>query len=127
MDTVTPLESYFDVVRNAEDTVVSVRVVGTRVGIEYLLREYLRGASPEELALRFPTVSLEQIHATITYFLAQNEEVSRYLVSAWQRQAVTDTAGAQPAETFVQDLRRRLNDARRKQARITKSNNLAAD
>ncbi|MCB0047933.1 MAG: DUF433 domain-containing protein, partial [Caldilinea sp.] len=66
MSTVTTLESYFDFIRTPADTLLSIRVTGTRVGIEYILREYMQGASPEELALRFPTVTLEQIHATIT-------------------------------------------------------------
>jgi uncharacterized protein (DUF433 family) len=41
----------------------AIRLAGTRVGVEFVLRDYLNGASPEELALRYPTVSLEQIHA----------------------------------------------------------------
>ena len=80
MNTTTPLQAYFQFVRSAsDDTLLAIRLAGTRVGIEYVLRDYLQGASPEELALRFPTLSLEQIHATITYYLAQRAEVSRYL------------------------------------------------
>lgn len=126
MNTVTSLESYFNVLRNAENTVVAVRIAGTRVGIEFLLREYLRGASPEELALRFPTVTLEQIHATITYFLAQNEEVSRYLDGIWYRQDDPSIGDTQASEPFVRDLRRKL-DARRNQTHFGSLNYLAAD
>jgi len=60
------LESYFDFL-TPPDGRQAIRIAGTRVGIEFVLREYLRGASPEELALHFPTLTLEQIHATITY------------------------------------------------------------
>jgi uncharacterized protein (DUF433 family) len=55
------LEQYFDFV--ADD---AIRLKGTRVGIETVVRDYQEGASPEEIALRYPTLSLEQIHATIT-------------------------------------------------------------
>jgi uncharacterized protein (DUF433 family) len=40
------------------------------VGIETVVRDYWEGASPEEIARRYPTLTLEQIHATITYALA---------------------------------------------------------
>lgn len=109
----TPLEQYFDTLQSvSDDTLVSIRVAGTRVGIEHILREYLQGASPEELALRFPTLSLEQIHATITFYLAQNELVSRYLRNVWEKQQVDAIADSQTSSTFVKNLRQRL-EARR--------------
>lgn len=116
MNTTTPLEAYFQFVRSeADDTLLAIRLAGTRVGIEYVLRDYLQGASPEELALRFPTLSLEQIHATITYYLAQSVEVSRYLRHVWQRQqADAETADATPSP-FLLSLRSRLESARRRQ------------
>ncbi len=55
------LEHYFEFI--AED---AIRLKGTRVGIETIVRAYQEGASPEEIALRYPTLSLEQIHATIS-------------------------------------------------------------
>ena len=118
MNTTTPLEAYFQFVRSeSDDALVSIRLAGTRVGIEYILRGYLQGASPEELALRFPTLSLEQIHATITYYLAQRVEVSRYLGRVWERQQTDwETADDNPSP-FVMSLRNRLESARRRQSR----------
>ena len=127
MNTTTPLQAYFQFVRSAsDDTLLAIRLAGTRVGIEYVLRDYLQGASPEELALRFPTLSLEQIHATITYYLAQRAEVSRYLDYIWQRQQMdAETADVNPSP-FLISLRNKLESARRRQSQ-DQFLNIAAD
>ena len=82
------LENYFDFL-NADD----IRIKGTRVGIETVLDDYLNGASPEEIAARYRTLTLEQVYATITYYLRHQEEVDEYLErwraytkAAWQEQ-----------------------------------------
>ncbi len=57
-----------------------IRIKGTRVGIETVLYEYIhRAQSPEEIAERFPSVTLEQVYATILYYLHNKEAVSAYL------------------------------------------------
>ncbi len=69
------LEDYFDFL--APD---DIRIRGTRVGIESILYEYIhRRRSPEEIAGRFQTVSLEQVYATILYYLRHGETVTAYL------------------------------------------------
>ena len=128
MSTVTALEDYFDFIRTPDDTLLSVRVTGTRVGIEYILRDYMQGASPEELALRFPTLTLEQIHATITYSLAHKDEVAGYLRSVSRRQhADANQPIPKGQAAFVQALRDRLNDARRDLASGDPPLSIAAD
>ena len=69
------LEDYFDFL--APD---DIRVQGTRIGIESVLLEYLHNArTPEEIAERFRTLTLEQVYATILYYLHNKEQVSAYL------------------------------------------------
>lgn len=69
------LEEYFDFL--APD---DIRLKGTRIGIESVLYEYLhRGQSAEGIKERFPTLSLEQIHATILYYLHNREKVNTYI------------------------------------------------
>ena len=63
------LESYFDFL--AQD---DVRLKGTRVGIKTVLEDYLNGASPEEIGTRYRSVTLEQVYATITYYLHNQRE-----------------------------------------------------
>lgn len=42
--------------------------------------EYVhRDQTPEAIAKRFPTLSLEQIYATILYYLHHREEIDAYL------------------------------------------------
>ena len=117
MATTTLLESYFEFVYSpADETVRAIRIAGTRVGIEHILREYLSGASPEELALRFPTVSLEQVHATITYFLAQREQVAHYLRTVWEQEQWDWKRQEAEPSPFAATLRQKLAAARRELA-----------
>jgi len=90
-----------------------MRIKGSRVGIEFLLRDYQEGVSPEEIVLRYPTLSLEQVHATITYYLSHQERVDSYL-ARWraQGQAAWEQQNRQPSE-FVRDLRQRVEQQRR--------------
>ena len=118
------LENYFDFL-SADD----IHIKGTRVGIETVLDDYLSGASPveyvifqpklcrrglfhraspEEIAARYRTLTLEQVYATITYYLRNQEEVDEYLErwrayaeAAWQEQQ------RNPPE-FVRELRERI-------------------
>jgi uncharacterized protein (DUF433 family) len=70
------LEDYFDFL--APD---DVRVKGSRVGIESVLYEYIyREQTPEAMLKRFPTLTLEQIYATILYYLHNREKVEAYLL-----------------------------------------------
>ena len=107
------LDNYFDFLALPEGR-QAIRIAGTRVGIEFVLREYRQGASPEELALRFPTLTLEQIHATITYYLARRDEVDAYLLDTEQeQQADAQQAQAEP-NAFRQSLRERIDHERKR-------------
>lgn len=73
------LEEYFDVL-DSDD----IRIKGTRVGIETVLYDYLHvGLSPEEIALRYPTLELESVYATITYYLHNRRQLDQYM-HEWQ-------------------------------------------
>jgi uncharacterized protein (DUF433 family) len=72
---VMELESYFDFL--APD---DIRVKGTRIGIETILYEYIhRSQSAEVIAARYPSLTLEQVYATITYYLRYRPAVHAYL------------------------------------------------
>ena len=69
------LEDYFDFL--ADD---DIRIKGTRVGIETVLDDYIHQAqSPEAIARNYPSVTLEQVYATILYYLHNKEALSKYL------------------------------------------------
>jgi uncharacterized protein (DUF433 family) len=72
------IEDYFDFL--APD---DIRIKGHRLGIESILYEYVhRKQSAEQIAERFPTVSLEQVYATVLLYLRDQESIGRYL-SDW--------------------------------------------
>lgn len=68
------LEDYFEF-----HSVNEIRLVGHRIGIEDVLKYYLEGYSPEEINLNLPSLSLEKIYATITYYLHNKQQIDTYL------------------------------------------------
>src|SRR5262245_57730486 len=69
------LEDYFDFL-GPDD----IRVKGHRIGVETILYEYIyRERTPEQIARRYGTLTLEQVYATILYYLHNKEAVSKYM------------------------------------------------
>lgn len=55
-------------------------IKGHRIGIESVLYEYIyRSQTPEEIADRFPTLTLEEIYATNLYYLHNEQEIHDYM------------------------------------------------
>lgn len=71
------LEDYF-IFLSAQD----IRIKNTRVGIETVLYDYIyRNRTPEEIAKIYPSLSMEQIYATVLYYLHNKEEVDEYIAN----------------------------------------------
>jgi uncharacterized protein (DUF433 family) len=62
-----------------------VRITGTRVGLEHLVWAYNDGFTAEELAMQYRTVTLEQVHAVLAYYLANRSAVDEYLRQCVER------------------------------------------
>jgi uncharacterized protein (DUF433 family) len=78
------LEDYFDFQRPDD-----IRVKGTRIGIETILYDFIhRARTPEEIAQTYLSLTLEQVYATILYYLHNKEEVSQYIANwlEWSHQ-----------------------------------------
>ena len=57
-----------------------IRIKGTRVGIETILYDYIyREKSPEAIAQTYSSLTLEQVYATILYYLQNQKQVSQYI------------------------------------------------
>lgn len=83
-----------------------IRIKGHRIGIDDVLYYYLEGYTPEEIAANLPTLSLEQIHATITYYLHNRAEVDAYLSRLAQTGVNSTTGNGKPIPPpVVQHLR----------------------
>lgn len=68
------LEDYFDFI---EPDVI--RIKGHRIGIEDVIELYNEGYSAEQIVLEYGTLSLEEVYATITYYLHNKVEVDSSL------------------------------------------------
>jgi uncharacterized protein (DUF433 family) len=69
------LEDYFSFL--APD---DIRVKGTRIGIETILTDYLElGLFAEQIAARYPSLTIEQVYATLTYYWHNRPQVDAYL------------------------------------------------
>jgi len=66
----------------------TIRIAGTRVSLDSVLHRYRLGATAEEIALRFPTLRLADIHSCVAYYLNHSEPVEEYLIR--QRQQADD-------------------------------------
>ena len=69
------LEEYFDFLDPYD-----IRIKGHRIGIETILFDYINKAmTAEEIAQKWTTLTLEQVYATILYYLHNKERVDAYL------------------------------------------------
>lgn len=96
------LEDYFDFLTSDD-----IRLKGTRIGIEHILYEYIhRAQPPEAIAQRFHTVTLEQVYATILYYLHNKEAVSIYIADwlEWSHRMREEQRQNPPP--FVEKLRK---------------------
>ncbi|MCI0396397.1 MAG: DUF433 domain-containing protein [Chloroflexi bacterium] len=77
------LEDYFEFL-DPDD----IRIKGHRIGIDDVLYYYLEGYSAEEIAATFPSLSLEELYATLTYYHGHQAEIDAYLarLEAWREQ-----------------------------------------
>jgi len=63
-------------VEKVDDT---YRLSGSRVSLDSIVFAFLRGASPESIQRSFPTIELETVYGAVAYYLANQEEIDKYL------------------------------------------------
>lgn len=95
-----------------EDASGALRVGGTRVLLELVIRAFQNGATPEAIVQGYSTLSLTDVYSTIAYYLRHRDEIDGYLVRREQQaESVRQDADARNAD--LGDIRARLL-ARRK-------------
>ena len=62
-----------------------VRVSGTRVPLETVIRAFYQGATPEAIAEDFPVLTLAQVYAVLAYYLAHQQDVDAYVAEQARR------------------------------------------
>jgi len=58
------------------------RVGGTRVSLDCLVYLFREGISVEGMVESYPTLTLEQVHGALAFYLANQKEVDAYLLEA---------------------------------------------
>jgi uncharacterized protein (DUF433 family) len=91
----------------AEDASGGLRVGGSRVLLETIIRAFQDGATPESIVQRYPTVSLENVYTVVAYYLRHRQEIEDYLAHREQSaQQVRDRIERHQRDT--RDIRSRL-------------------
>src|SRR5437870_3793157 len=88
------IEEYFEF-----DNPNGIRVRGTRINIEVVVRETRDGLSPDEIVQDYPSLTLEQVHAALAYYHHNKSSMDEYMER--QHQAYLEAkrkheAGEQP-------------------------------
>lgn len=98
------VKDYFDFISLDE-----IRLRGHRVWLEDILFEHLgREMTPTELQRRFPTLTMEQIFASLLYYHANRQEVETYLQKC--NAAINQSRRAGLAHPRYQALRARRSE-----------------
>jgi uncharacterized protein (DUF433 family) len=88
-----------------------MRVGGTRVTLDTILAAFSKGATAEEIAQQYPSVSLADVYQVIAYFLRHTSEVETYL--ARRRKESQEVRRANEARWPADGIRARLLARRR--------------
>jgi uncharacterized protein (DUF433 family) len=90
------------------DEAGGIRIGNSRVTLDSLLAAYHNGSTPEEIAVQYPVLRLEEIYSAIAYYLSHRQEIDNYLSERHQK-------AEKQRSQFIQrhnlaDLRQRLSD-----------------
>jgi uncharacterized protein (DUF433 family) len=56
-----------------------IRIGSSRVTLDSLLATYHNGSTPEEIAIQYSVLRLEDIYTSIAYYLNHRQEIDSYL------------------------------------------------
>ncbi|ELR99962.1 DUF433 domain-containing protein [Gloeocapsa sp. PCC 73106] len=90
------------------DEAGGIRIGQSRVTLDSLLASYHNGSTPEEIAVQYPPLRLEEIYTSVAYYLTHRQEIDSYLENRCQK-------AQQQRNQFVQqhnlaNLRQHLNE-----------------
>ena len=60
----------------------AIRISGSRVSLESVLYHYKAGATPEQIACKFPSLQLADIYSVVAYYLNHRESLEEYVGEA---------------------------------------------
>jgi uncharacterized protein (DUF433 family) len=83
-----------------------MRLRGTRVPLETVVAAFAGGATAEEIAQQYPSISLADVYQVIGYYLRHSSELEPYL--AGRRQNIRETRRSNESEWPPDGIRDRL-------------------
>jgi uncharacterized protein (DUF433 family) len=81
------------------------RVGQTRVSLESVVYAFQAGHGPETIRQQYPALSLEEVYGAIAFYLANRQEVDRYLEQQRQRWEELRRQAEQAPSPVVERLR----------------------
>jgi len=85
----------------------ALRIGHSRVLLELVIWAFEDGATPEAIAQRYPTATLSDIYAVISYYLRHREDIEAYLAER-DEQAEQVRQRIESQQGDLADLRERL-------------------
>jgi uncharacterized protein (DUF433 family) len=76
----------------------SFYIVGSRVPLASIVREFQDGQSPEAIRSAFPTLTLEQVYGAITFYLGHRSDVDQDLSARERDEDAFSDSHPAPAE-----------------------------
>lgn len=90
-----------------QDEYGAVRVGSSRVLLELVVRAFQDGATPEAIVLRYPTLTLPDVYATVAYYLHHRQDVDNYLVDR-EHTSVQVQSRIEQGQRDVSEIRSRI-------------------
>ena len=90
----------------------SIRIAGTRITLESVVRAFRDGATPEEICQDFPALALAQVYGIVAFYLTHTDEVEAYLQEEGQAAAIFYTDLRARHASFLAELRQKLSARR---------------
>lgn len=88
----------------------TIRIGKTRVALESVVYQFSIGATPEEIAQKYPVLKLAEVYAAIAYFLNNHEQVANYVLAQEAEGDIIQSNVESKYRQQTAELRRRLMD-----------------
>jgi uncharacterized protein (DUF433 family) len=89
----------------------SFRVTGTRVSLDSLVHLFREGLSAESMVESFPSLTLEQVHGALAFYLAHQKEVDAYLAAGEKAQEKQHSESRRSNAELIAKLRRARHES----------------
>ena len=92
----------------------SFYLIGSRVPLAHVVREFQRGESPEAIRSHYPALRLEQVYGAITFYLGNQKDVEADITEREREEDAFTTAHPAPPEVRMTFERMRQQSASRR-------------